>query len=63
MSCMAIRGWEDADQLQLTDKLLHAVLAQAQVVCIGQLMLIAGDLLSSPVLLRVSRSKFIYSLA
>ena len=35
---------EDADQLQLTDKLLQAVLAEAQVVCIGQPMLIAGDL-------------------
>ena len=27
---------ENADQLLLTDKLLHAVLAEAQVVCIGQ---------------------------
>ena len=35
---------EDADQLQLTDKLLQAVLAEAQVVCFGQPMLIAGDL-------------------
>ena len=31
---------EDADQLQLTDKLLQAVFAEAQVVCIGQPMLI-----------------------
>ena len=35
---------EDADQLLLTDKLLQAVLAEAQVVCVGQPMLIAGDL-------------------
>ena len=35
---------EDADQLLLTDKLLQAVLAEAQVVCIGQPLLIAGDL-------------------
>ena len=34
---------EDAEQL-LTDKLLQAVLAEAQVVCIGQPLLIAGDL-------------------
>ena len=34
---------EDAHKLQLTDKLLQAVLAEAQVVCIGQPMLIAGD--------------------
>ena len=34
---------EDADQLYLTDKLLQAVHADAQVVCIGQPMLIAGD--------------------
>ena len=33
-----------ADQLLLTDKLLQAVLAEAQVVCIGQPLLIAGDL-------------------
>ena len=39
---------EDADQLQLTDKLLQAVLAEAQVVCIGQPMLIAGDLNADP---------------
>ena len=30
--------------MQLTDRLLRAVLAEAQVVCIGQPMLIAGDL-------------------
>ena len=39
---------EDADQLQLTDKLFQAVFAEAQVVCIGQLMLIAGDLNADP---------------
>ena len=30
--------------MQLTDRLLQAVLAEAQVVCIGQSLLIAGDL-------------------
>ena len=35
---------EDAEKLQLTDRLLQAVLAEAQVVCIGQPMLIVGDL-------------------
>ena len=35
---------EDAEQLQLTDRILQAVLAEAQVVCIGQPTLIAGDL-------------------
>ena len=39
---------EDAEKLQLTDRLLHAVLAEAQVVCIGQPMLIAGDLNADP---------------
>ena len=34
---------EDAEQL-LTDKLLQAVLAEAQVVCVGQPLLIAVDL-------------------
>ena len=33
---------EDAEQLQLTDKLLQAVLAEAQVVCVGQPKPIAG---------------------
>ena len=36
---------EDVEQLLLTEKLLKAVLAEAQVVCIGQPMLIAGDLM------------------
>ena len=35
---------EDADKLQLTDRILQAVLVEAQVVCVGQPMLIAGDL-------------------
>ena len=39
---------EDADQLKLADKLLQAVLAEGQVVCIGQPLLIAGDLDADP---------------
>ena len=39
---------EDAEKLRLTDRLLQAVLAEAQVVCIGQPMLIAGDLNADP---------------
>ena len=39
---------EDAERLLLTDKLLQAVLAEAQVVCIGQLLFIAGDLNADP---------------
>ena len=39
---------EDSDKLQLTDKLLQAVLVEAQVVCIGQPVLIAGDLNADP---------------
>ena len=39
---------EDAEKLQLTDKLLQAVLAEAQVVCAGQPLLIAGDLNADP---------------
>ena len=39
---------EDAEKLQLTDRLLQAVLAEAQVVCIGQPLLIAGDLNAFP---------------
>ena len=34
---------EDAEKLQLTDRLLQAVLAEAQVVCVGQPVLKAGD--------------------
>ena len=39
---------EDADRLLLTDKLLQAVLAEAKVVCVGQPLLIAGDLNADP---------------
>ena len=39
---------EDAEKLQLTDRLLQAVLAEASVVCTGQPMLIAGDLNADP---------------
>ena len=39
---------EDADQLLLADKLLQADLAEAHAVCIGQPMLIAGDLNADP---------------
>ena len=39
---------DDADKLQLTDRLLQAVLAEAQVVRVGQPMLIAGDLNADP---------------
>ena len=38
---------EDAEQL-LIDELLQAVLAEAQVVCVGQPLLIAGDLNADP---------------
>ena len=49
---------EDADKLRLTDQLLQAVLAEAQVVCIGQpLLILLGILMlilqSYPVWLRV----------
>ena len=39
---------DDADKLELTDWLLQAVLAEVQVVCVGQPMLIAGDLSADP---------------
>ena len=42
---------EDAEKLQLSDRLLQAVLAEAQVVCIGQPMLIAGDLNVDPAII------------
>ena len=49
MSSYGYQGTEeDAEKLQLTDRLLQAVLAEAQVVCIGQPMLIAGDLNADP---------------
>ena len=35
---------EDVEKLQLADWLFQAVPAEVQVVCIGQAMLIAGDL-------------------
>ena len=39
---------DDAEQLLLTDKFLQAVLAEAQVVCVGQPLLIAGDMNAGP---------------
>ena len=39
---------EDADKLLLTDRLLQAVLAEAQVACVGQPLLIVGDLSADP---------------
>ena len=39
---------EDAEKLRLTDHLLQAVLVEAQMVCIGQPVLIAGDLNADP---------------
>ena len=42
---MAIKvAEEDAEKLRLTDRLLQNVLVEAQMVCIGQPMLTAGDL-------------------
>ena len=54
---------EDSDQLELTDKLLQAVLAEAQVVC-GQPLLIAGDLNADPAVIPclakgISAGKFV----
>ena len=37
-----------SDSLSLTEKLLQAVFAEAQVVCIGQPLLIAGDWNADP---------------
>ena len=39
---------ENSEKLLLTDKLLGAVLAEAQVICVGQPRLIAGDLNADP---------------
>ena len=39
---------EDAEKIRLTDHLFQAVLVEAQMVCIGQPMLIAGDLNADP---------------
>ena len=43
---------EDAEKLLLADRLLQAVLAEAQVVCSGQPMLIVGDLNADPAVIR-----------
>ena len=45
---------DDSDQLLLADKLLQAVLAEAQVVCGGQPVLIAGDLNADPAVIPFS---------
>ena len=45
---------EDVEKLRLTDRLLQAVLAEAQVVCVGQPMLIAGDLNADPAVIPLS---------
>ena len=55
---MSSAGIRDADQLKLTDKLLQAV------VCIGQLLLIAGDLNADPAVIPwlakgISAGKFV----
>ena len=42
------QGAEEAEKSRLTDHLLHAVLIEAQTVCIGQPMLIADDLNADP---------------
>ena len=39
---------EDSEKLSLTDKLLNAVLAEAQVVCVCQPMLALGDFHADP---------------
>ena len=43
-----VYGYQDAEKLRLTDHLLQAVLVEAQRVCIGQPMLIAGGLSADP---------------
>ena len=47
-----VRGYqgseEDSEKLSLTDKLLRAVLAEGQVVCVGSPLLIAGDFNADP---------------
>ena len=55
---------EDSEKLQLIDKLLEAVLAEAQVVCTGQPLLIAGDLNADPAVIPclakgISAGKFV----
>ena len=41
---------EDSEQISLTDKLLCAVFAGAQVVCVGQPLLVAGDCIAGVIL-------------
>ena len=49
MLSMAIKGTEeDAGELRLTDRFLQAILAEAQVVCVGQPMLIVCDFNADP---------------
>ena len=55
---------EDAEKLRLTDSLLQAVLVEAQTVCVGQPMLIAGDLNADPAVIpclakRISAGKYV----
>ena len=46
---MATRGREeDSEKPSHTDQLLRAVLAEAQVVCVGQPLLIVGDFNADP---------------
>ena len=45
---------EDPEKSQLTDQLLQAVLAEAQVVCGGQPLLIAGGLNADPTVIPCS---------
>ena len=58
------REEKDAEQFKLTDKLLQAVLAEAQVVCIGQPLLTAGHLNADPAVIPclakdISAGKFV----
>ena len=47
--CLRYQGVEeDPEKLSLTDRLLNTVLAEAQVVCVGQLVLIVGDFHADP---------------
>ena len=55
LSFMSLSSW-----VQLTDRLLEAVLAEAQVVCVGQPMLIAGDPAVIPCLAKgISAGRFV----
>ena len=51
---------EDSEKLQLTDKLLQAVLAESQVVCVGQPLLAAGDLNADPAVIHCLAKAFSY---